>query len=117
MLFLAAQTKTYEGRVMCYSKYYETAHHQLPETWSKYQNNVTDNHQMMVVWHWLSQVHLDTYLTTLVVGVRCADIEWPEDDEALSDRARDTIEALLSIDPQSRPDAVGQTDFHVYHIF
>jgi len=32
MLLLAAQTETCEGRVMCYSKYYETAHHQLPGT-------------------------------------------------------------------------------------
>jgi len=37
------------------------------------------------------------------------DIEWPEEDEALSDSARSTIEALLSSDPQSRPDALGLT--------
>jgi len=38
----------------------------------------------------------------------CADIEWPEEDEALSDNARSTIEALLSTDPQARPDTLGQ---------
>ena len=48
MLFLAAQTKTCEGRVMCHSKYYETAHHQLPEAWSKYQNNA---YPYSVVYH------------------------------------------------------------------
>jgi len=41
----------------------------------------------------------------------CADIEWPEDDEALSDSARSTIEALLSSDPQARPNAVGKEIF------
>jgi len=40
-----------------------------------------------------------------------ADIEWPEADEALSDNARNTIESLLSNDPQHRPDAVGQNSF------
>jgi len=41
-----------------------------------------------------------------------AEIEWPEDDdEALSDNARSTIEALLSSDPQDRPDALGPTHF------
>jgi len=33
---------------------------------------------------------------------------WPEGDEALSDDAQSTIEALLSSDPQARPDAAGQ---------
>ena len=41
----------------------------------------------------------------------CADIEWPEEDEALSDNARNTIEALLSSDPPSRPDADGEIAF------
>ena len=47
-------------------------------------------------------------------GTMCvrAEIEWPEDDdEALSDNARSTIEALLSSDPQDRPDALGPTHF------
>jgi len=41
----------------------------------------------------------------------CVDIEWPEDDEALSDDARSTIEALLNNDPRSRPDSLGQAAF------
>jgi len=50
MLFLAAQTKTCEGRVMCYSKYYETAHHQLPETWSKWQSGKLRQQQSNNQW-------------------------------------------------------------------
>jgi len=34
-------------------------------------------------------------------------MEWPEGEDALSDRAQNTIEALLSFDPQARPDADG----------
>ena len=40
-----------------------------------------------------------------------ADIEWPEEDEALSDSARSTIDALLSSDPLARPDALGWNAF------
>jgi len=50
----------------------------------------------------------------VVVLLSCmvsADIEWPDEDEALSDSARSTIEALLSTDPRARPDALGQTDY------
>ena len=49
--------------------------------------------------------------TENVTCLVCADIEWPEGDEALSDGARGTIEVLLSNDPQARPDAVGQRIF------
>jgi len=41
------------------------------------------------------------------VGGRFVGIEWPEDDEALSANAQNTIDALLSSDPQARPDADG----------
>jgi len=41
------------------------------------------------------------------VGCCCVDIEWPEGNEALSEQAQNTIEALLSSDPQARPDADG----------
>jgi len=40
MLFLSAQTNTCKGHVICYSIWYETMHHQLPKTWSKYLHNV-----------------------------------------------------------------------------
>jgi len=40
MLFLGAQTNTCKGHVIFYSIWYETTHHQRPETWSKYVLNV-----------------------------------------------------------------------------
>ena len=43
MLFLGAQTNTCKGHVISYSIWYETTHHQLPETWSKYLHNVDNN--------------------------------------------------------------------------
>ena len=45
------------------------------------------------------------------------DIEWPEGDEALSERAQSTIDALLSNDPRARPDAAGQHDLLNYSPF
>jgi len=49
-----------------------------------------------------------SYNTRFIHFIRMfADIEWPEDDEALSDNARTTIEALLNMDPSKRPKAAG----------
>jgi len=50
-------------------------------------------------------------VVVLLLCMVSADIEWPDEDEALSDSARSTIEALLSTDPRARPDALGQTDY------
>ena len=39
---------------------------------------------------------------------RFVDIPWPENDEALGDRARQAIDVLLTMDPQERPNAHGK---------
>lgn len=43
----------------------------------------------------------------LLSGSVCLDIEWPEGDEALSEKARSTINSLLNLDPNLRPTAAG----------
>lgn len=42
-----------------------------------------------------------------------SDIEWPQDEEALSDEAVDAVEQFLTMDPKSRPtaNAVQRMDF------
>lgn len=44
------------------------------------------------------------------------DLEWPIEDEALSDEATEVVEALLTMDPKQRPTAVCVQKMNFFNI-